>query len=58
MKACIKRLPEADFIFLLKGWQNSRGVQLEIHIADELGIPHTESIEELNQKIEEAGLWK
>jgi tRNA U54 and U55 pseudouridine synthase Pus10 len=58
MKACIKRLPEADFIFLLKGWLNSRGSMLEVHIADELGIPHAESIEELKQKIEEARLWK
>ncbi|MDR2097713.1 MAG: DUF4406 domain-containing protein [Spirochaetaceae bacterium] len=53
MKACLKRLPEADFVFLLKGWQNSRGAALEIHIADKLGIPHAESIEELKQKMEE-----
>jgi tRNA U54 and U55 pseudouridine synthase Pus10 len=56
MKACIKRLPEANFVLLLKGWQNSRGAMLEVNIADELKIPHAESIEELKQKIEEARL--
>jgi hypothetical protein len=58
MKACIKRLPEADFVFLLKGWQNSHGARLEVIIADELGIPRGESIEELWQRIKEARPWK
>jgi tRNA U54 and U55 pseudouridine synthase Pus10 len=58
MKACIKRLPEADFIFSLKGWQHSRGAQLEMYIADELGILYAESIDELKQKIKDAALWK
>jgi hypothetical protein len=58
MKACIKRLPEADFILLLKGWVNSRGAMLEAIIASELRIPRAESIEKLKQKIEEAGPWK
>jgi Domain of unknown function (DUF4406) len=30
---------EADAIALLPGWQNSRGAQLEIHIAQALGMP-------------------
>jgi hypothetical protein len=54
MKACIKRLPEANFVFQLRGWQNSRGARLEAIIANELGIPRAESIEELKQEIEEA----
>jgi hypothetical protein len=56
MKACIKRLPEADFILLLRGWGNSRGAVIEAIIADELGIPRAESIEKLKEKIKEAGL--
>jgi hypothetical protein len=51
MKACVKRLPEANFIFMLKGWQNSRGARLEAIIADELGIPRAESIEGLKKKL-------
>jgi hypothetical protein len=56
MKACIKRLPEANFVFLLEGWLYSRGAMLEVYIAEELGITHVESIEELKEKIKEAGL--
>jgi tRNA U54 and U55 pseudouridine synthase Pus10 len=56
MKACIKRLPEAHCMLLLKGWQDSRGARLEAIIADELGICRAESIEELKQKFGEARL--
>lgn len=38
MKEDIKELVDCDAIFMLKGWRKSKGAQLEIHIARELGL--------------------
>jgi hypothetical protein len=34
----IRRLPDADTIYMLKGWGHSRGAKLEKYIAEELGM--------------------
>ena len=34
----IKKLCECDHIYMLNGWENSRGAQLELHIAHRLGF--------------------
>ena len=38
MDACIKVLLESDAIYMLKGWQLSKGAKLEHTIAEGLGI--------------------
>lgn len=41
---CLKRdIPEllkCDGVAVLYGWHNSKGAQLEIHVADALGMPY------------------
>lgn len=43
MRGCIKALVDCDSIYLLPGHDDSRGVQLELHIARELGLPVEEA---------------
>lgn len=38
MRADIKALCGCDAIYMLDGWQNSTGAQLELHIAHRLGL--------------------
>lgn len=38
MRRCIALLAEADAIYLLNGWRNSRGAHLEVDIAAELNM--------------------
>lgn len=38
MRSCIPILCKADAIYLLKGYQNSKGACLELQIATELGM--------------------
>lgn len=38
MKTDIKALCDCDAIYLLPGWQNSKGAHLELHIAHRLGL--------------------
>ena len=38
MRACLPMLATCDYIFLLSGWEKSRGARLEKQIADALGI--------------------
>lgn len=38
MRECIKWLAECDELHLLPCWENSRGAQLEKHIAEQLGM--------------------
>lgn len=38
MKADIKALLDCDALFLLEGWENSKGANLEKHIAEQVGI--------------------
>lgn len=38
MRADIKALCDCDAIFMIGGWQNSAGAQLELHIAHRLGL--------------------
>jgi hypothetical protein len=38
MRACIKKLCEADYIFFLPGWLNSKGSIIEKEISDKLSI--------------------
>ena len=39
MKADIKLLLECDAIFMLKGWEMSKGCKLELDIATTIGLP-------------------
>lgn len=34
----LRLITECDAIYLLPGWENSRGARLEVHVADELGL--------------------
>ena len=38
MRVCLPMLATCDYIFLLSGWEKSRGARLEKQIADALGI--------------------
>lgn len=38
MRTCIRFFSVCDSIYMLKGWQDSRGAKLEHHIAQELGM--------------------
>jgi hypothetical protein len=44
MKKCIAALVFCDGLLLLPGWENSKGVALELHIAKGLGIEIIESL--------------
>lgn len=39
MRDDIKALLDCDGIVMLEGWERSRGAQLELHIAEALGMP-------------------
>lgn len=39
MKVDLRGLLECDLIFMLPGWENSRGAKMEKYIADEMKIP-------------------
>jgi Domain of unknown function (DUF4406) len=41
MRADIKALCDCDEIFLLPGWEKSKGAHLELHIAHRLGLKVT-----------------
>jgi hypothetical protein len=47
MRYCIENLVHASSVYFLKGWQKSKGAVLERHIAETLGIPCVETVEEL-----------
>ncbi len=39
MKEAVKMLVQADCIYMLEGWESSRGAKLEFTLATELNIP-------------------
>jgi len=47
MRACIKKLAEADCAFFLNEWAMSDGASIERHIAKRIGIPCADSENEL-----------
>jgi hypothetical protein len=47
MRADICAICFADYIFVLKGWEYSKGATLEQHVASEIGIPCFEDAVEL-----------
>jgi hypothetical protein len=40
MRGAIQAVLEADMIYTLPGWQQSRGARMEMLLAQRLGIPH------------------
>ncbi len=38
MRKCIKAMMDADMLMLLDGWTMSRGAQMEVHLAQSLGM--------------------
>lgn len=40
LKMSVKQVADVDGIAVLPGWQNSTGAQLEVYLANQLGIPH------------------
>lgn len=47
MRACIKAMMDADSVFLLDGWRDSRGAKLEHIIACLMGIHIAETVDDL-----------
>ena len=39
MKQCIKKMVDCDYVYMLTGWQNSSGAQIERTLAMNLKIP-------------------
>jgi len=52
MRACIKKLAEADCVFFLADWAKSDGASIERYIAKRLGIPCADNITELKKILE------
>ena len=52
MRACIKKLVEADCVFFLDDWAKSDGASIERYIAKRLGIPIADTIAELKKILE------
>jgi len=52
MRACIKKLVEADCVFFLNDWAKSDGASIERYIAKRLGIPIADTIAELKKILE------
>jgi len=52
MRACIKKLVEADCVFFLDDWAKSDGASIERYIAKRLGIPIADTITELKKILE------
>lgn len=38
MREALAQLVKCDYIYLLAGWETSRGAQLELHVAKQLGM--------------------
>ena len=51
MRTCIQKLCEADCVFFLKDWAQSKGASLERHIAGRLDIPLADNIDVLKEVI-------
>lgn len=55
MKADLKLLLDCDFIYMLEGWENSRGARLERELAENLGIEEIDLDEEYERAKQRAG---
>ncbi|MCL2381345.1 MAG: DUF4406 domain-containing protein [Treponema sp.] len=51
MRACVRELATATFVFLLPGWQNSRGAVMEKNMAEMLKIPYATNMDEILQLV-------
>lgn len=40
MRAALRDIAEADAVAVLPGWDRSRGAQVEVRLAGDLGLPH------------------
>jgi hypothetical protein len=52
MRACVKKLMDADCVYFLSGWTESEGASIERYIAKRLGIPCADSAGELKKIME------
>jgi tryptophan 2,3-dioxygenase len=52
MRACLKKLADADCVYFLSGWRQSEGASLERYISSRLGIPCANGVEELKNIVE------
>jgi hypothetical protein len=52
MRACVKKLMDADCVYFLSGWAESEGASVERYIAKRLGIPAADSMEKLKDIVE------
>lgn len=52
MRACIKKLVEADCVFFLADWAKSDGASIERYIAKRLGIQIADNLTELKKIME------
>lgn len=50
----LKEMLQCDAVYALEGWEESKGAQLEIYVANELGIPVEFQVETLPNILQEA----
>nr|DAT99699.1 MAG TPA: deoxyribosyltransferase [Caudoviricetes sp.] len=55
MRADLKLLLDCDFIYMLEGWENSRGARLERELAENLGIEEIDLDQEYERAKQRAG---
>lgn len=55
MKADLKLLLDCDYIFMLEGWEDSKGARLERELAENLGIEEIDLDEECERAKHRAG---
>ena len=56
MKRSIIRMLSCDAVYLLPGWQRSRGARLEVFIAGEIGLPIVATpLEDREESVGESG---
>jgi hypothetical protein len=55
MRACIKKLCDATYVYFLNDWAMSAGASMERYVAKRLGIPCVDSMDELKRILAQEG---